>query len=438
MARVLHTSRSSGRSLAGTRAAKLVLLGLLISIMFGRWGSYLGLSLIGISLSDVLIVSGVSLYLMSARTMRITSKASGFYTFCLLLVLGIGFYLTDRLSPLVVRDAAPFVYLLLIPILIPIVGGLDSLTIRKWIYRAVSIHTLWYLPVTLGLLSPLRLGPVSSLPVFTPRNDFDAMISGLAIVVALGLGVGRPSIRAIVAIGALVSILANGSRAGFLAAVVAVLIFVLLNRPWRNRKWGPYGVSLALATSAIMLVIISSGLQPSGWSKVLTRLVPSNSAEYTSALNTSEARSSAWDRIFQYVEYRGSEYFGMGFGTDYIRLSGALEFLSGDASVRQPHNFLVSWYAMLGVVGTGIALLAIIVFILHARQTYNGSELHVLGWAIICAVFITSLVGVIMESPFGYSTFVLGLLLVTYNERERGDQEEFEVEKLAHKAGLSK
>lgn len=395
--------------------AKLILFGLLIGVACGRWGSYLGISLAGVSIADMLVLAGVAIYLSSTQYVNLRGRLVGLYSLCLALVIVVALYITGTFSSLVLRDAATFVYLLLLPIFISAIRSLDGQLVRKWLFRALIFHTLWYLPITLGLLKPISLGLISSVPAFLPRNDFDALVSGLAIVAAFVLGIGRVSARWLLVLGASVCILANGSRAGFLGALLAIAVYAVLQRPWQSRKNGPYIISAVCIGAAISLVMLAADTLNMEWSKVLRKLIPSENSDYASALNTSEARSLAWSRIMRYVEYQDGEILGLGFGTDYIQRSGAIEFLSGDPSVRQPHNFVVSWYAMLGAAGTLIVLLALGALLWQAARAYRASELEIFGWCVISGVLVASLVGVIMESPFGYSTFVLGIICASFS-----------------------
>lgn len=394
-------------TVAPKRWALVCLGGFLVPIAGGRWGSYIGTGS-GLYLSDVLIALGTLLALATGVARPQRQRLPRLIAALPVLVLLIGLTraaVSENEVSLVLRDCAPFVYFACLPLFIRTFSLLEARVVRRWIGVALISHAAWLLASMLGLLEPIEV-PGLRVPVFFVRGDVGALLLGIMAALALSRDrwpVGR---RVMLAATGTVGALAQGSRAGLLGTAMVLLLTIRL-RPPRH-------------TASMLMVLLVSGVVLAGsvWASVqgvpnwllgLARLGFGNQEQVASGQDTQEARLRAYRLIWEWSEaVRDRAYFGDGFGSDAIASSGALQFLSGDPSVRQAHSFLFTWLAFVGLFG-----LAIIVFwmlylaVLMPKHGAHGR------WPRACAVgfIVAGLGGVVLESPFGFQPFVMFVAL---------------------------
>jgi O-antigen ligase len=145
----------------------------------------------------------------------------------------------------------------------------------------------------------------------------------------------------------------------------------------------------------------------------------SSGAEYEqNAEGTQRAREMTWTGIWNWVTNDSSRtLFGSGFGNDFLSQSGVLSFLEGTTydNVRSPHDWLVGVLARTGFVGAALAvlmLLALCVIVWRNRDRIGSSELLTTAALVAFAIVPISLMGVVLEAPFGAIPFwwSLGIL----------------------------
>jgi hypothetical protein len=404
-------AHASGRTSApGTRAAALLVLGPLLPIAGGRWGSYLGITGAPIFASDLLV--GLGLFGMLLGALRGTGPRYRFAApWWLLVTIGavlvLGLLRASALSVLTVEDMLPFVYLLLSPFFAMAVRTLGAKRVITWVGTAAAIHLVWFVPAAFGVLPTVTVPVIFGIPVFTTRGDFDLVITGVAVAWLVGYNDAPKAVRWIGALAGTAAILSAGSRAGLLAAVLIGLTVALYRQPWKNPRLGPLLVSAGLAgTAAIALFLLFSPGLPK-WAVTLGRLFGQGD-KALNAENTADARVQAWTDIWHYMNAEtGRLWFGEGFGSSVIARSGALAHLSGDPSVREAHDFLISWLGLVGLTGAAIAGLAVVGILLVGLVAAARNRELVLAPAFAAGLVLAGSMGVILESPFGYQTFVL-------------------------------
>lgn len=396
--------------------ARLMVLGPLVAIAGGRWGSYVGVAGLQVFLADALVVAGLALLLLDLarhgsvagipRSPLVVRVASALVVIALL----VGLTRAEGSPLTVARDALPFVYLALAPVFLRAAWVVGADRLVRWLTWAAGFHTLWFSAVVFGALKPIAV-PLAGIPVFTTRGDFDGLVCGIAIATM----VAQPRIPAVMRIGvsalSAAAVLAHGSRAGLVAAVLVVAVTVLASRPFRDERRGP----VRLAAIFLALPVMGAGLVVAagasvGWARGLERLLAGPAVEGTS--NTTSARVDAWEAILRHVGADPwSRWLGDGFGSDFVAASGALRHLSGDASVRQAHSFVVGWIALLGLAGAALAFAALAALLIRSLSRLRTGRAARLGGAIQAGTLFAAAVGVILESPFGYMTAVLAVAL---------------------------
>ncbi|MCR2824241.1 O-antigen ligase family protein [Microbacterium sp. zg.Y909] len=218
-------------------------------------------------------------------------------------------------------------------------------------------------------------------------------------------------VRSTFILASIASLFGGGSRAGLASGLVLLLIALLLARP-RGSRLSPTVVGVALLGTAGALPLAATVLMdPPEWMRALTRILGDNTAEQSTARNTWDARIYAWTRIVEYTAAdQGRFLFGSGAGSHPIRDSGALIYLSGDPSVRAAHNFVITWFAMFGLIGVLSVVLVLVVWALVATgQARQQRGLNAVGLALFVSLLVAGLAGVIVESPFGYMPLILGM-----------------------------
>ena len=129
----------------------------------------------------------------------------------------------------------------------------------------------------------------------------------------------------------------------------------------------------------------------------------STTQEARSAQGTTRARLMAWDKVLDYTfEDPVRTVIGVGFGTDFLRLSDGDVPLGRGIGVRSPHNYLLTCFARLGLVGLMlvVALLsALLAVALSTLWTGRPDELTSLSALLVVSIFVVSMFGVVLESP---------------------------------------
>lgn len=307
----------------------------------------------------------------------------------------------------------PLVYLLLVPFFYQATALTGGLRTFRMLRVACLIHTAWFTLAVFRLLPPISIGPISDVPAFTTRGDFDLLIAGLSIAVFLLDREWARGIRALLTLLAGASLLAGGSRAGLISGLILLGLAFVLARPKGHRISPVLIAGSALFVAAVVPFVVSVFTDPPTWMRAVTRLFDTGSQEQASAQNTWGARLDAWQRILEYTTQNPTQtWWGSGLGSQPILNSGAVVYLSGDPSVRAAHNFAVTWLAFFGIVG-GVAICSVLLlWTLGAfKNAARVRGITGVGTSLIVAVIAAGLGGVIVESPFGYMTLIAGIAL---------------------------
>jgi hypothetical protein len=117
------------------------------------------------------------------------------------------------------------------------------------------------------------------------------------------------------------------------------------------------------------------------------------------------ARVTTWRLLLEYIGLTPQRVvLGVGFGPNIVHESGATAVIGESAAsdVRSPHDFPITVFARTGAVG----LLTLVAFSLAIgaaawRTVHDYDDLRLLSLLIVVGLAVGSLVGVVMEAPFG-------------------------------------
>lgn len=393
----------------------------------GRWGAYLGLPGHHLYLTDLLVLGAcVRAWKQMAHggkggSTAVQASLGLLFAYCLLRFVIAG----GGPSFNAVRDFAPYAYSLLGILLLG--ASRRALTEQRetsmrWIRRALGFHLVW---VTVDLLLPnlsAQLPTLNTNPtvhVLDLRSDFDGMVVALLAILALQRALfgprltrGRYYTLAAISIGVTLEL---HSRASLISLFVGLLYFLVSG--WRASNRTRKFILGVLPFVALMAVVVIP--QTTAGQRLLLENPSSlNAQSGAEASGTTTARLNAWTQVIHYTDSRPTrQLIGVGFGPDFMKDSGALYLLVGidpQDDVRSPHNYLVGSYARLGVVGLGILLSMIVVALLRCRRALaRDDDLQILAALLIVMLLTVSLMGVILESPFGAVPFFWAIGVVS-------------------------
>lgn len=408
--------------------ASLLIAGPLVAVAGGRWGSYIGIVGTPVYLADLLVVFGLLMFALGSVQRTNLAERTGANAVPLIVKaisvaslanLSMGIARADEITLLTLRDAAPWVYFAFTPLVYLCVRALGQERVMSYIRAACLVHTAWFPLAIFGTLPEVEAGALSGVPLFTTRGDFDVLVCGLSVAVFF---LSMPHHRVWAAVLSLLNIsaaFASGSRGGLIAATVLVLVVIVAVQPFASRSKGSARVAAVCVVSAASVgVLVRWVSAPPQWAVGLQKLIPNDSAVYQTGQNTLDARLRAWELVISHSERSGNRALGSGFGSSPILESGAVRYLSGDTSVRAAHNFLVTWYGFLGIGGVlfGLACLTLAAtLVLRARS--GNSIVAGVGAGLCAAIVLAGLAGVILESPFGYMNYAMGLAMATQGSK---------------------
>ncbi|MDP3713062.1 MAG: O-antigen ligase family protein [Mycobacteriales bacterium] len=393
----------------------------------GRWGSYFGLPSRAVYITDVLLV-GTVVWLLSQHRAWLRARwavlRSGWrpllplgalLAWCLLRLAAGG--LPDRSG---LRDVAPYLYACVA--LFPFLAGREVDWGRtSQVLRAALLAHLGWVTVSkyVGALTasmPLLGGKVR---IFEIRADFDGAVLAITAGVFLARALvafrsWQGALAAACGVWSSLLVLQVANRAAVLALIVVLGILFADRR--RSLLRLPRTVVLP---SAAVLLVLALVLVPR--TAIYGRL--SGDAEFSgnAASGTTDARVEAWTDVLRYMQSSPSRVVaGVGFGTDFLGASGGDERFEGTTfkDVRAPHNYVLNTYARLGLVGVGLLAWTLAALAAAARQLLRRGrrvrDVDLLLVFTVGSLLVASLVGVILESPFGAVPFfwAVGALLV--------------------------
>ena len=397
----------------------------------GRWGAYLGWTSHSVYVTDAGLFATAA-WLLLRRAGRITVSRADLWTLAPLLGFlawaALRWIVSPGASRDVLRDVAPYVYAAIALGCLVHVRPAGRLRTLRLVQAALVLHAAW-VTVSLWVVPPLvQWSPLLGEKVrfLEIRSDFD----GALLSVLAGMGVraaltrGRPwwaRLDSAALTGwAMLLDLQLGNRAGLLALLFAVAVAVATqSRRLMSVKRSHLLVGLAVLIAAATVVVPQTALYE--------RLNGDAQFSTNDANGTLQARRAAWEAVIRYEDNTPARLVaGVGFGPDFLLHSGARTYFGGAyQDVRAAHSSLINTYARVGLVGLLLFLGVLLqwargawrVVAGLARHDPGGSGVDELGLAAVLVsgtLLVSSLVGVILESPFGAIPFYwsAGLLLL--------------------------
>jgi O-Antigen ligase len=324
------------------------------------------------------------------------------------------------------RDFAPYGYAL-VAFLSANAYTRSNAADRGRTLRFIEVALVWHLLWVIGsqLLYGATPPPANMDESFSPfvvRGDDGGVLGITACLFLLRYLRHGGLLQLLVTVASLGSTLAMASRGALLATLMGLALtvwFFFLSSKDDTRPSRQITMA-AVAPVALFLLVVSLPNTTAG-SKLLVSvgLTQPESHVDVGGLGTEQARSAAWERVLAYTgKTLSREVVGVGFGPHFMMDSGASIALihGGDPSVRSPHNYFVSTYARLGILG--IMLLALVtVRVLTGMwriQRYPGADdLLLLAMIVPLIILVEAAVGATLEAPFGAIPFFwfLGILL---------------------------
>jgi hypothetical protein len=406
-----------------SRSGSLLPLTLLVAFLVGtgRWGSYLGIPSRNLFVTDVGLLMTATWWVGRHRDVFVPARLRPLLPVLVLTAWAAARFLTGgHFDTTAVRDLAPYVYLMAAVFACWAVPSSPRTRIVLELSMVIHLAWIWVsLRATDWVAGLPFLG--GKVRVLELRHDFDGTIVAVLVCMAILRAAQRDLPRsgrvaaAVVAVVGCYTILQLGTRAGLLALVV------LLGLVGLSRAGGLRRVGRRRLLAAAALVLVAGGvILPRTY---LVHRLTESSTRLDSGSGTAIARQEAWSLVIKDAATDPARLvIGSGFGPDFLDRSGAAVWFEGsvEKGVRAPHNYVLNTLARLGLVG--VALMAWVVAavgraVVRQRRRETGTahdgfeELLVL---LVSALAVASLLGVILESPFGAVPFwwAAGLLLV--------------------------
>jgi O-antigen ligase len=133
---------------------------------------------------------------------------------------------------------------------------------------------------------------------------------------------------------------------------------------------------------------------------------PGRSEAGARAAGTTQARLKTWSALHDWTtEDPWRNALGAGFGVNVMAVSGASIALlrTNDPDLRSPHNFLLTAWARLGLLGFAVVTLIFAVGLRLAAQVRKMpmTDIDLVAGLLLVSLPIAALTGVVLESPFG-------------------------------------
>ena len=366
----------------------LVAAAFFVDVVGGRWGSYIATPIPGIFLPDALLAAATILAFFT-WTRHVIPNHWVVWAFGPVLVYVVLFLLPEfgLVDPgrryLALRDASPFLYLGIAPVLALGLRRISGRTAVLWLRLASGCLLVGSLVVTLGFVQPF-----SAIWLGTPfarvleyRTDITGALLAAGIVSwqaipAVGLR-GSRIVQALYVVGAGICV---ESRSGLMTIAVAVVIVAISTRRLTQAIVLTFaGVLCFLLGNIVMDYTSSRGEDPASVTQSITLPPSSMMTNEGASLNslarsgTVEARLRTWDLILSGLNRDKTWWVGGSAGSDYLYelctgIKVAPQVVSAiredpkcpvddygpSPLVRDPHNWLLNIVVTHGLLGLAV------------------------------------------------------------------------------------
>jgi hypothetical protein len=415
-----HTTAEPGAVRAGHwyQGPPLLVPGTVVAcylVSTGRWGSHLGWPQHSLYVTDIgLATTGLWTLARHRRGIHLEGRLVAVLALPVVAIAAwaaIRMIINGQFDAVALRDAAPFGYVMVALAGLVVVDQAARRRTLAALATALVLHAVW-VTAALHLSLPTYYLSDGLLRIFEVRPDFDSamlgVLCGLSTFEALR---PRPWWRRLVASGLAVwpalVLLETGTRAGALGLLAALAITAAALV--RNAKVTKVRLITCIGVVAGILAVVVPQ------TSLYARLTEDPTHSVNGAAGTTEARKEAWALVLEYVSESPTRVaFGVGPGPDFLAASGARPYFGQvhQTDIRVPHNVLLTYYARLGVIGVTLFLALLASWVWAGWQrvvAQRPDDLDLAQLLITATLLLASLVGVILESPFGAVPFYWAL-----------------------------
>jgi hypothetical protein len=403
-----------------------LLLLLCLDLFGGRWITYIGIPGTPFFFIDSIFILICLYKIFFARKsngkfshelpVREKLVVWGLFTFCSFQIL------RNQEADIVyrVRDLIPFIYIMFIPFLRKLLAKVNLILIADKLTWTSIAHTLWAIPSARSLFNPIEIGGVFQEPLFGVRTDQTGFVLGVGILACfyrISQGYKPRASSFLIFYLACCVILLNG-RAAFLAVLFCLLIgFLIIQNNRSNTQNSQRYLSVILiiflfTTLSLVMNVLHVDL-PEDSNLKRFGIVSSETGEgKISGDGTVQGRELAQKMLLEWTVNNENIMFGAGPGSEMLIESGAVKFLSGDLTVRSPHSWPIGLFSRFGVAGTILWFMSVILLLSHKIILAPIRIMTKFPESLVVPIFITSLFGVIIESPFGALPFAIFMAII--------------------------
>jgi hypothetical protein len=281
---------------------------------------------------------------------------------------------------------------------------------------------------------------LNGIPLIYYKGDVAAalMAAAAAALTARAVFTGSRG-TALLAVAATALAALSNSRAA-LVALAAAGIWALAVRHWRYVRF-QLGLGIAAVAVLGLWAVVESGPVHESrlyllYESAASIADPGGERDYQSQdlqdkPDNNRFRSVWWQQVAGQTLAEGP-WLGLGFGYDLADEFTRVYFAESteEFTARSPHNFLLTVFARMGVVG----LLPLVAFLgLVAVRTWRSGRLAAVGdeggdefglWLGAWVIFVAACFGVVLEGPMGAVVFwtILGLASAAENQPAASDE----------------
>jgi len=401
--------------------SKILVLLLCVDLFGGRWITYIGVpGTLIFFLDSIFILTCFFIVLTTQKSkdkVPLNLKKYEISIITILLIFIIFQFFRNQETQIVfrIRDLLPFVYLLFIPVLRLRLVTVKLVSLADKLVWTTIAHSLWAIPSARGMFEPIELGGFFQEPLFGVRTDQSGFVLAIGILACfyrISLSYRTTASSFLILYFVSCAIFLNG-RAALLAVLSSLFIGYLMSRKEKAREKGTFKINplviilFCFSLLALSMYALNINL-PEDSNLKRIGIVGSETGEgKSSGESTRRGREKAQRMLLDWTVENKNVFLGAGPGSEMLFESGAVRFLSGDLSVRSPHSWPLGLFSRFGIIGFALWFLSLIFFLPTRAGIKSKILLTRFPESLIIPILITSLFGVIIESPFGMLPLVI-------------------------------
>jgi O-antigen ligase len=300
--------------------------------------------------------------------------------------------------------------------------------LEKWILVAVVLHAAVALIFQVYPHILQTSFAIRGAPLLLQKGDLTATFTAASIFIVANRPriFGQRWLRTAVLLVLIACLALSAARAAILGAMVASLLLWLAGK----RELFLYGAGAAVALAILILAVnvFSGSLHDSEHAMVFKEKMASmtdfkGERRYQTDFGVNKANNNQFRTTFWKVMMddttKANPVFGRGFGYNFLPKFEAYYNRGGWEGLRSPHNYYITVYGRMGVVGSVIFLLITFLMVreaIRAAALVRRKQLSPADFSYWCAavvLLVSATFGVVLEGPMGGIPFwtFLGLAL---------------------------